>query len=207
MAMELEDLTCSVKDCNKKIYAKGFCRFHYDKARNYGNPLHKTKKDKNEIILHDDYAEIILQNLDDRALIDLCDVEKVKKHKWYKNSEGYVVAIINHKITRLHCFLLGHKNRNIIVDHKDRNKLNNRRFNLRNASQLENTQNRGMQSNNKSGVVGVIWHKRLKKWYAYITVNKKQIFLGTFDDLDAAKDCRVSAEKKYFGEFRSNANG
>lgn len=53
----------------------------------------------------------------------------------------------------------------------------------------------------------MIWHKRLKKWYAYITVNKKQIFLGTFDDLDAAKDCRVSAEKKYFGEFRSNANG
>ena len=54
--MESGNLTCSVEDCNKNIYAKGFCRFHYDKARNYGNPLHKTKKDKNEIILHNDYA-------------------------------------------------------------------------------------------------------------------------------------------------------
>lgn len=205
--MELKSQTCCVKDCNKKIYAKGLCRFHYDKARNYGNPLHRTRKDKNEIIFHRDYAEVVLQNIDDRALIDLCDVEKVKKYKWYKNADGYVAATINHKTTKLHVYLLGHKNKNLIIDHKDRNKLNNRRSNLRYASQLKKTQNRGMQSNNKSGVVGVSWHKGLQKWYTYITVNKTQIFLGTFDDLDAAKDCRVNAEKKYFGEFRSNANG
>jgi len=66
--------------------------------------------------------------------------------------------------------------------------------------------NRDLQSNNTSGVVGVHWHKQSNKWYAHITINKKDIFLGLFDDLEEARKIRIDAEKKYFKEFRSNIN-
>lgn len=198
---------CLVDNCEEIVYAKNLCRHHYDKMRNYDNPLHRTKNDKNIIISHKDFAEIVLQNTKEKAIIDIEDIEKIKQYKWYKNREGYVLGIVNGDIKRLHRFLLDANNNINIIDHKDRNKLNNRKLNLRYVTQIENSQNRGIQSNNKSGVVGVIWHKTIKKWYAYITINKKTISLGTFNDLQEAKECRIAAEKKYFGKYRSNANG
>lgn len=198
---------CCVDDCCNKVYAKNLCRRHYDKMRNYGDPLHKTRKDKNLMNVCGDFAEILLSNVDEIAIIDLEDVDKIRPYKWYKNSDGYVAATIHKKSVRLHSFLLGDIGNSNVADHKDRNKLNNRKSNLRVTTQLKNAQNRGMQSNNRSGAVGVIWHKSLKKWCAYITVNKQRISLGTFDSFEDAKESRIIAEKKYFGEFRSNANG
>lgn len=197
---------CCVKECNNKTYAKGLCRKHYDKLRNYGDPLHKTRKDKNNIILYDDYAEIELSNTGNYAVIDLDDVDRVRYHKWYEKDDGYVSSVINGKSINLHTFLLGKNFEYEMIDHKDRNRLNNKKSNLRYASRIENSRNKGIQTNNTSGVVGVSWHKQHQKWYARITVNKKPIFLGLFDSIDEAKKCRIDAEHKYFGEYRSEVN-
>ena len=204
--MNNEIKKCCIDECDNDVYSKGLCRRHYDKLRNYGNPLHKTKKDKNEIVLHDTYAEIILSNTGNRAIIDIEDVPKIEQYKWYESTyDGYVVAVINGKNIKLHNFIIG-KHEKEMIDHKDRNKFNNRKENLRHASRIETSRNKGKQSNNTSGVVGVSWHKQHEKWYAYINVNKKRIPLGLFDDLEEAKNIRIKAEKKYFGEYRSDAN-
>ena len=61
--------------------------------------------------------------------------------------------------------------------------------------------NKGLQKNNNSGVTGVSWHKRDNIWEARITLNKKQIYLGRFENFEDAIKARKEAEEKYFGEY------
>jgi hypothetical protein len=61
--------------------------------------------------------------------------------------------------------------------------------------------NKGIISNNTSGATGVIWNKRLNKWQSRITVDKKDIYLGSYNNFEDAVKARKEAEEKYFGEF------
>jgi len=92
------------------------------------------------------------------------------------------------------------------VDHIDGDHFNNKIDNLRLATNSENIRNRPFQKNNKSGIVGVSWYEISKKWVAYVSIMKKRIHLGYFDDIEEAKAVRIEAEKKYFGEFRNDCN-
>ena len=55
---------CTVEGCNNKHHAKGYCSRHYQQYKRCGciNHVGRSEKDLNEIIEHDDYAEIILYN-------------------------------------------------------------------------------------------------------------------------------------------------
>lgn len=83
------------------------------------------------------------------------------------------------------------------IDHINGNNKDNRMENLRECTHAENHQNRGRQSNNKSGYPGVGWHSLRKKWRACITLNRKQIHLGLFDDKEAAYDAYCKAKSEY----------
>jgi hypothetical protein len=89
-----------------------------------------------------------------------------------------------------------------LVDHEDGNGLNNKIKNLRLATTPENGRNRRLQKTNTSGITGVHWNKRRKKWEAHIKVNFKKKWLGYFVNKEDAIQARKEAEKKYFGEFR-----
>lgn len=52
--------------------------------------------------------------------------------------------------------------------------------------------------NNTSGVKGVSWHSRDKKWQATISLKRKVIYLGQFNKLEDAITIRKEAEEKYF---------
>ena len=78
------------------------------------------------------------------------------------------------------------------IDHIDRNKANNKIANLRDVSHQENTKNRGVSKNNKSGIPGV-W-KQGEKWRAKIGVDGKNIHLGGFDKITDAIRARRLAE-------------
>ena len=93
----------------------------------------------------------------------------------------------------------------ICVDHIDHNRTNNHISNLRYATHTENSQNASMKSSNTSGVVGVYFNKKNKKWRAQITVNGLQKHLGSFDDKNDAITARSNAEIQYFGNFRATA--
>jgi hypothetical protein len=87
------------------------------------------------------------------------------------------------------------------VDHVNGDRLDNRRANLRLATQRENSANTRKRSSNKSGVKGVVWDKARKKWAAYIKVNYRSIGLGRFDTIDAAAEAYATAARKHFGAF------
>ena len=91
----------------------------------------------------------------------------------------------------------------MMVDHINRDPLDNRKSNLRIVSNQQNSMNKGLQKRNTSGHKGVSWDKSKNKWYTYITVNYKLINLGRFSILEDAVEVRRQAEIKYFGDYRN----
>jgi len=83
------------------------------------------------------------------------------------------------------------------VDHINHNRSDNSISNLRCVTAAENGKNRGKQSNNKSGYVGVHWDKTRRKWLASIKVNRRCINLGRFKERKDAIFARQQAENKY----------
>lgn len=90
----------------------------------------------------------------------------------------------------------------VFIDHINHNTLDNRICNLRSVSKQENSKNRFIPSNNKSGHMGVIWHKDTNKWCAQIVISKKHIHLGLFADINNAIKVRKEAELRY--KFHQN---
>lgn len=165
---------------------------------------------KNEIDIFDDHAEIILYNKykkeKARAVIDLDSVEIVKNIRWYQRPDGYVAT--NNYNGRRYCYLhtlihgeIGNKK---YCDHKDGNKLNNRKNNLRTASSFENARNHKISRKNTSGVVGVHFNKSNQKWCAMISVHEKTFNLGYFEKFEEAVACRKMAEEEFFKEFKAD---
>ena len=88
------------------------------------------------------------------------------------------------------------------IDHINGNRSDNRWCNLREATAQQNSVNRARPRTNTSGVHGVTYYKRNRKWGANITAHKERRFLGLFDSLEAASNARLQAEIELFGEFR-----
>lgn len=80
------------------------------------------------------------------------------------------------------------------VDHKNQNKLDNRRCNLRPATSSQNAVNRTLRRNNKSGFRGVSWYKQTKRWHAQITIQGKVRHIGYFA---GNKDGKCAAARAY----------
>ena len=87
------------------------------------------------------------------------------------------------------------------IDHIDGNGLNNRRDNLRTATQSQNLMNRIGNSNATSKYKGVSRYRDGKRWQAFIGLNGKSIYLGIFNtELEAYKAyCDKACE--LFGKF------
>lgn len=141
-------------------------------------------------------------NTNSKFYFDMEDYQTIKNYTWNEHimKSGYHALeawdSMTKKIIRMHYLLVGKS-----YDHADRNPLNNRRYNLREATLIENAQNHTKQKSNTSGIIGVEWRKRNNKWCANITINKNRIWLGYFKDKKDAIIARLQAEDKYFGVF------
>jgi hypothetical protein len=114
---------------------------------------------------------------------------------------GYVIISLFGKCYRAHrlawFYMTGRWPRQI--DHRDRVRSNNKRTNLREASQSQNNANSIRP--NKSGYKGVTWCRSSKKWRAVIKINKKNKILGYKTTPEAAHALYCAAAKEHFGEF------
>lgn len=85
-----------------------------------------------------------------------------------------------------------------IIDHIDGCGLNNSIENLKDATHTENTRNAKKRSDNKSGITGVHWHKKQKRWIAtgstVVDGKPRPGIIGTFIDIEDARMCRVEWE-------------
>lgn len=162
----------------------------------------RIKKKYNKYDLNGEYGIGWTSNTNKEFYFDLEDYDKIKDYCWNEHikSNGYHMLDTfdkNKNKTTNMTNLLGFKG----YDHKNRNPLDNRKENLRFATQHQNTMNKGIQRNNNSGVTGVGWIKKIQKWRARITYNGESIYLGIFDNKEDAIKARLSAEKECFGEF------
>lgn len=155
----------------------------------------------NKYDLNGDYGIGYTSN-DKEFYFDLEDYNLIKNYTWYVDSYGYIVSDTKGRI-KLHRLVMNALNEDCDIDHKNgRNSRNdNRKGNLRKCSRAENARNKTYMSNNTSNCIGVCWNSSAKKWQARITVDKKDIYLGIFDNKDEAIQARLEAENKYFGEF------
>ena len=146
------------------------------------------------------------------VLIDTVDIERLSKHQWaikdkvLDNHKHYVAAKINNRTVKMHRFLLGTTDRNIIVDHRDRDTLNNRKENLKEVTYSENNHNTKKRRVNVSGRTGVCLrkgtiaksgNKRSDSWVAQVQIDgkiyMKSFAISLFENSDAAK---AAAEKQ-----------
>ncbi|WP_080662516.1 HNH endonuclease [Sinorhizobium meliloti] len=87
------------------------------------------------------------------------------------------------------------------VDHINLVKDDNRWLNLREASRSDNLGNRAAYSNNKSGLKGAYFSKRLNKWQSFIQKGGKHKYLGLFATAEDAHAAYMAAANDNFGEF------
>lgn len=117
------------------------------------------------------------------------------------DSKGYWKISIDGKSYRAHrlvwLYVFG-KFPNVLLDHINRNKSDNRFHNLREAGYSENNQNHKINKRNTSGVTGVHFHKKSQKWHAMISINKKPKYIGSFANIQEAKEARLRAEKEIY---------
>ena len=171
-----------------------------NKDENYSCGCQRRKL--NDYIIHDDYIEIILTNSDKNCLIDIDDFERIKNDSWSFSSDGYVISSSGlYQNKRMHRVIMNIQNDNKqLVDHINRNRLDNRKNNLRIVDSQHNSFNQKLRSTNTSGVTGVTWWKRDQNWTAQIRYNYKNHRLGYFDNFEDAVKARLQAEIKYFGK-------
>jgi hypothetical protein len=109
--------------------------------------------------------------------------------------------LIKYAVHRL-CFIHYHGYvPDVMVDHENLNKSDNRIINLREATNADNMRNVGKQAHNTSGIKGVSFHKHTNKWRANIKVNGKHIHLGVFECPAVASFAYQIAADKYHGKF------
>lgn len=90
------------------------------------------------------------------------------------------------------------------LDHINGIKSDNRISNLREASRKQNSYNRKRSKSNSSGIKGVVWHKRDKKWMAAIESENKNIFVGYFKCKEKAREAVEAKRIELHGEFHNH---
>lgn len=131
---------------------------------------------------------------------DMQDFETIRWLTWFEHVDKTGYHTITAKQNDGHIkmsHLLGYK----YYDHIDRNPLNNRRYNFREATYADNARNRTIQKNNTSKITGVNQDKECGGWIARIQVDGKRKYLGYFSNKEDAIKARLNAEVKYYGEF------
>jgi len=191
--------------CNKT--QQMLCRKHYDHVWNFGKVLERTVFEKNTFNIKEDthgkFAEIILRNKEHeevaKTTIDFDDLNKVLERVWgYSSSWGYVTSGSQDNFIMLQNFILNQKG---LIDHIDRNPLNNRKYNLIPSNKSLNALNCGLRKNNKSGVTGVSYEKKSDLWRVYINWQGNRIELGYKENINDAIKLRLLKECELLGDL------
>ncbi len=157
--------------------------------------------------------EVKISKTDKVALVDDEDYKLVSQYTWHLATAGRSDKVL---YARAHDEFVDKKSKSIFmhklitktdrhtrIDHKDRNGLNNQKYNLRIATSSQNSANRIKTTSktkykgvkiNESHIIGI-------SFLAYIGFQKKTIYLGAFSTEEAAAGAYNRAATKLFGEF------
>lgn len=138
-----------------------------------------------------------------KAMVDDKDFEWLNRYRWH-STHNYAARrqtlVEGAGISYMHREIL-EAPKNLFVDHRDGNSLNNQRFNIRLCTKNGNEHNTGLRRNNTSGFKGVYKHTTANRYIAQIVFNGKRRYLGSFKTPQEAALAYDKAAQQDFGEF------
>lgn len=146
--------------------------------------------------------ELDIVGTNEKAYVDDDVYERAKQYSWRFCGKGYIGTGVN--VVYLHVFVMGIQTGKE-VDHKNGNKLDCQRHNLRFLTHSENMHNCGMRHHNTSGYIGVDYREERGKFRARLAVNGYRFHLGYFDTaIEAACAYDKEVIKRYGNKCISN---
>jgi len=144
------------------------------------------------------------------AKVDPADYKRLRKYQWFASAKAgncfyarkhTTNGKTNQKLLYLHQEII-EVPYGMVTDHINHDSMDNRKANLRPATHSQNTCHRRKPSHAKtSKYKGVSWKKSKRKWQAQIGFQKKDIYLGYFEnEIDAAK-AYDRAARRYHKDF------
>lgn len=184
---------CTIQSCDKPLLAKSLCSKHYYRLKRGKDVLAETRYTRRHAVEQDGLTLLRLGGNRGYAIIDK-DKSYLDKYNWSLDGRGYPNAYENGKGVKLHHLVIGKPVSPLVTDHINRNKLDNRRENLRFVKRKVNQINIDKPVTNKSGVLGIHWDNSRRKWLAQIRIDDTPKFLGRFDTIEEATRARRQAE-------------
>jgi len=152
------------------------------------------------MLIISNYISLATTNTNREILIDSEDYELISKCLWHESSSGYAVSSVKPRIW-MHKLIMGHEVSFLLVDHINRNKLDNRKRNLRHCTHSQNQMNKQVSKGKSSKYKGVCYKKDIKKWRGLIQKDRVRHLLGWFDTEEAAALAYNAKAKELYGEF------
>jgi len=166
----------------------------YEKiSKGFNAKMKKTNKNNCIITRHwpnlEDMKKDLFIDLDKQEITRLSTGNKLKFILTGKKNQQYYCISFKKSSLKVHRLFFYWKYGYLpdLVDHKDRNKLNNNIENLRELTKSENNKNADKRKNGATSKhKGVSWNKNERKWEARLKLNGKHLFLGYFNNEDDA---------------------
>jgi hypothetical protein len=134
---------------------------------------------------------IISSKPDAIVIIDREDYHNIKHYSFsIDDTQKRVKACRNSRSFLLHRLIMKETDPYVLIDHEDRNPLNNSRSNLRRSNPVKNSQNQSKSVNRTSKYVGVSFEKSCQQWRTTIFVEGKCHYVGRFNSEDEAAIAR-----------------
>ncbi|WP_438396464.1 HNH endonuclease [Caballeronia sp. DA-9] len=122
------------------------------------------------------------------AVVDDADLPLVSGYRWTLCKDGYAMRRAGGRYVYMQRVVLGlEKGSRLVADHINRDKMDNRRANLRAITIAANTQNRGAAKRNATGHRGVM-QVASGRYRATAAVDGRIARLGLFDTAEAAAE-------------------
>lgn len=167
-----------------------------------------SKRKQSRVVTHGDHALVELtKGL--WAAIDLADVPLVAGYAWQavmdKGGGFRARGMVDGEEWPMHRFIIGERDPSVYIDHRDTDGLNNRRYNLRRSTPMQNSRNQGKRRHNTTGFKGVFLDKRAigrpKPWTSSIQIGGRLKWLGSFAEKEEAALAYDAAARLHHGAF------